>query len=161
MGDVPDLTLRDGAAIPQLGFGVFQIPPNETAAAVRAALEVGYRHFDTAEMYKNEAAVGDAIRASGIDRSNVFVTSKLNNGAHRPEDARRAFDQTLGALGFDYVDLFLIHWPVPTLYDGDYVSTWPTMIEFHHDGPLAQSASPTSRLSISSAWQPRPTSSPP
>jgi 2,5-diketo-D-gluconate reductase A len=134
MGDVPDVMLRDGAAIPQLGFGVFQIPPNETAAAVRKALEIGYRHFDTAEMYRNEAAVGDAIRAFGIDRSEVFVTSKLNNGAHRPDDARRAFDQTLGALGFDYVDLFLIHWPVPTLYDGDYVSTWRTMIEFHREG---------------------------
>lgn len=134
MGDVPEVMLRDGAAIPQLGFGVFQIPPDETAAAVRTALEVGYRHIDTAEMYGNEAAVGDAIRASGINRSEIFVTSKLSNGFHRPDDARRAFDQSLGALGYDYVDLFLIHWPLPRLYDGDYVSTWRTMIEFHREG---------------------------
>jgi 2,5-diketo-D-gluconate reductase A len=78
--------------------------------------------------------VGEAVRASGLDRSEVFITSKLNNGFHRPDDARRAFDGTLEALGSDYVDLFLIHWPLPTLYGGDYVSTWLTLEEFYRDG---------------------------
>ncbi|AQT81224.1 oxidoreductase [Mycolicibacterium litorale] len=131
---VPSLTLNDGNRIPQLGFGVFQIPPDETAAAVRTALEIGYRHIDTAEMYQNEAGVGQGIRDSGVDRGEVYVTSKLNNGFHKPDDARRAFDKTLEALGFDYVDLFLIHWPLPTLYDGDFVSTWKTLEEFKSDG---------------------------
>jgi len=131
---VPGITLNDGNTIPQLGFGVFQIEPDETAEAVREAIEVGYRHIDTAEMYGNEREVGEGIRASGVDRSDVFVTSKLNNGLHEPEDARRAFDTTLWDLGFDYVDLFLIHWPLPTLYDGDFVSTWKTLEEFHDDG---------------------------
>jgi 2,5-diketo-D-gluconate reductase A len=134
MTAVPSLDLNDGRTIPQLGFGVFQIPPAETAAATAAALEVGYRHIDTAEMYGNERGVGEAVRASGLPREDVFVTSKLNNGFHRPDDARRAFDDTLAALGFDYVDLFLIHWPLPTLYDGDYVSTWQTLEEFQRDG---------------------------
>ena len=131
---VPDIELNDGHSIPQLGFGVFQIDPAETAQAVREALEVGYRHIDTAEMYGNEREVGEAIRDSGLDRTEVYVTSKLNNGFHRPDDARRAFDRTLSELGFDYVDLFLIHWPLPTLYDGDYVSTWKTLEEFRGDG---------------------------
>ena len=132
--EVPLIDLNDGNQIPQLGFGVFQIDPDETADAVRLALEVGYRHIDTAEMYGNERDVGDGIRAAGIDRDEVFITSKLNNGAHRPDDARRAFDETLEKLGFDHVDLFLIHWPLPTLYDGDYVSTWKTLEEFKRDG---------------------------
>jgi 2,5-diketo-D-gluconate reductase A len=134
MTDVPTIELNDGHTIPQLGFGVFQIPPAETAEAVERALEVGYRHIDTAEMYGNESEVGEAIRASGLDRGEVFLTSKLNNGQHRPDDARRAFDRTLSDLGVDYVDLFLIHWPLPTLYGGDYVSTWRTLEEFKEDG---------------------------
>ena len=134
MNAVPNITLNDGNAIPQLGFGVFQIEPRDTAKAVSEALEVGYRHIDTAEMYGNEKEVGEAMRASGLDRGDVFVTSKLNNGAHEPHDAREAFDTTLSELGFDYVDLFLIHWPLPTLYDGDFVSTWRTLEEFHRDG---------------------------
>jgi 2,5-diketo-D-gluconate reductase A len=131
---VPDITLNDGNTIPQLGFGVFQIEPNNTAEAVREALEIGYRHIDTAEMYGNEKEVGEAIRASGLDRGDIYVTSKLNNAFHEPQDAREAFDRTLSELGFDYVDLFLIHWPLPTLYDGDFVSTWKTLEEFHRDG---------------------------
>jgi 2,5-diketo-D-gluconate reductase A len=131
---VPTLTLNDGNEIPQLGFGVFQIPPADTAAAVRAALEVGYRHIDTAEMYRNEAGVGEAIRAAGVDRDEVFVTSKLSNACHHPDDARKAFEHTLSTLGSDYVDLFLIHWPLPTLYGGDYVSTWKVMEEFKAQG---------------------------
>ncbi len=85
-------------------------------------------------MYGNEKEVGEAVRASGLDRGDIFVTSKLNNSFHEPQAAREAFDKTLFELGFDYVDLFLIHWPLPTLYDGDYVSTWKTMEEFHGDG---------------------------
>ncbi|MFR9780811.1 aldo/keto reductase [Micromonospora sp. MS34] len=131
---VPDISLNDGNTIPQLGFGVFQIEPKDTARAVGKALEVGYRHIDTAEMYGNEAEVGQAVHASGLDRRDVFVTSKLNNGFHRPDDARRAFEQTLQALKFDYLDLFLIHWPLPTRYDGDYVSTWKVLEEFQRDG---------------------------
>jgi 2,5-diketo-D-gluconate reductase A len=134
MAQVPHLTLNDGHEIPQLGFGVFQIDPSEAVEAIGLALEVGYRHIDTAEMYGNEREVGEAIRASGLDRSEVFVTSKLNNDAHRPDDARRAFDRTLEELGFDHVDLFLIHWPLPTRYDGDFVSTWRVMEEFRADG---------------------------
>ncbi len=134
MSAVPNVELRDGNTIPQLGFGVFQIKPADTEKAVMIALETGYRHIDTAEMYGNEAEVGAAIRASGIPRDQIFVTSKLNNGFHRPDDARRAFDGTLTALGIDRIDLFLIHWPLPTQYDGDYVSTWTTMEEFAADG---------------------------
>lgn len=138
MTHIPMIDLNDGTQIPQLGFGVFQIPPEETVSAVKTALDIGYRHIDTAEMYQNEKGVGDGIRDSGVDRSEVYVTSKLNNGFHKPDDARRAFDQTLSALGFDgddsYVDLFLIHWPLPTLYDGDFVSTWKTLEEFKKDG---------------------------
>src|SRR5665213_1539466 len=134
MSTVPTIDLNDGHTIPQLGFGVFQIPPDATAAAVSQALEVGYRHIDTAQMYGNEQGVGEAVRASGLDRADVFVTSKLNNGFHRPDDARRAFAATLAELEFDYVDLFLIHWPLPTLYDGDFVSTWKTLEEFERDG---------------------------
>jgi len=131
---VPTIKLNDGASIPQLGFGVFQIDPDDTANAVETALDIGYRHIDTAEMYQNEAGVGQGIRDAGVDRADVFVTSKLNNGFHEPDDARRAFDETLAKLQFDYVDLFLIHWPLPTLYDGDYVSTWRTLTEFVEDG---------------------------
>lgn len=134
MSKVPTIELNDGVGIPQLGFGVFQIKPDETAAAVKTALDIGYRHIDTAEMYGNEKEVAQGIRDAGLDRGDVFVTSKLNNGFHRPDDARRAFDQTLKALDSDYVDLFLIHWPLPTLYDGDFVSTWKVFEEFARDG---------------------------
>ena len=85
---VPTIELNDGHAIPQLGFGVFQIPPEETARAVSVASETGYRHIDTAEMYGNEQGVGEAVRASGLDRADVYITSKLNNGFHRPDEAR-------------------------------------------------------------------------
>jgi len=131
---VPTITLNDGNTIPQLGFGVFQIPPPDTAEAVAHALAAGYRHIDTAEMYGNERGVGEAVAASGLDRADVFITSKLNNGFHEPDEARRAFARTLEELGTDYVDLFLIHWPLPTLYGGDFVSTWQTLEEFKADG---------------------------
>lgn len=128
------MSLNDGRSIPQLGFGVFQIEPENTADAVRTAIEVGYRHLDTAQMYGNEAETGQGVRDSGVDRDQVWITSKLNNGFHRPDDARRSFDETLEKLGTDYVDLFLIHWPLPTRYDGDYVSTWKVLEEFQRDG---------------------------
>ena len=131
---VPTLTMNDGRTIPQLGLGVFQVPPEETARVVRDALQVGYRHIDTAEMYGTERGVGEAIRDSGLARDEVFVTSKLNNGFHRPDDARRAFERTLAELGTDHIDLFLIHGPLPTRYDGDFVSTWQTLVEFQQDG---------------------------
>ena len=134
MSAVPGVMLNNGQTIPQFGFGVFLIEPKDTAEAVSTALEAGYRHVDTAEMYGNEAEVGAAVAKSGLDRADVFVTSKLSNGCHRPDDARRAFAESLDALGFDYLDLFLIHWPLPTRYDGDYVSTWQTLEEFYRDG---------------------------
>ena len=134
MTQVPNVKLNDGREIPQLGFGVFQIDPSETAEAVTRALEIGYRHIDTAEMYENEKGVGEAVRDSGLDRGEVWVTSKLNNGFHEPDDARRAIDRTLAELGLDYVDMFLIHWPLPTLYDGDFVSTWKALETFKADG---------------------------
>jgi hypothetical protein len=96
---VPTIELNDGRAIPQLGFGVFQIPPTETERAVALALDAGYRHIDTAEMYGNEKGVGDAVRASGIDRGDVFITSKLNNSFHEPDEARKAFATSLTELG--------------------------------------------------------------
>jgi len=129
---VPTLALNNGQAIPQLGFGVFQIDPADTRRATLAALEVGYRHIDTAEMYGNEQGVGEAVRESGLDRSEVFVTSKLNNGFHKREDALAAFDTSLSTLGFDYLDLFLIHWPLPAV--GDFVETWKALEEMHASG---------------------------
>ena len=134
MTEIPEVLLNNGQRIPQFGFGVFLVPPAETFDAVTEALKAGYRHIDTAQMYGNEREVGEAIRKSELDRADVYVTSKLNNGAHRPDDARRAFDHSLAALGFDYLDLFLIHWPLPTRYDGDFVSTWKTLEEFYRDG---------------------------
>jgi len=131
---VPTITLNDGNSIPQLGFGVFQIKPADTAQAVGLALDAGYRHIDTAEMYGNEKEVGQGLRASGLTRDEVFVTSKLNNGFHQPEEARSAFARTLADLKMDFVDLFLIHWPLPTRYDGDFVSTWKVLEEFHAEG---------------------------
>ena len=134
MTAVPQIPLNNGQSIPQLGFGVFQIEPKDTFEAVSTAFQVGYRHIDTAEMYGNEKEVGEAVAKSGLDRADVFVTSKLANDAHRPDDARRAFEASLKALGFDYLDLFLIHWPLPAKYDGDFVSTWQTLEEFYREG---------------------------
>ena len=131
---VPTIALNDQTAIPQLGFGVFQVPPDQTAEVTAQALEVGYRHIDTAEMYQNESGVGAAIKSAGIPREELFITSKLNNGFHEPDDARRAFDATLTRLDLDRVDLFLIHWPLPTRYGGYFVSTWRTLTEFVADG---------------------------
>jgi 2,5-diketo-D-gluconate reductase A len=130
--NVPEITLNNGVRIPQLGFGVFQIEPSETTEATLRALEIGYRHIDTAEMYGNEKEVGEAVRRSGLPRKDVFVTSKLNNDKHAHKDALDAFDRTLEDLGFDYLDLFLIHWPMPKV--SDYVETWHAMEEIYASG---------------------------
>jgi 2,5-diketo-D-gluconate reductase A len=132
MTAVPTITLNNGVAIPQLGFGVFQIPPEQTRDATLSALEVGYRHIDTAQMYGNEKEVGQAIRESGIDRDAVFVTSKLNNGFHAYDDALDAFDRSLKDLDLGYLDLFLVHWPLPGV--GDYVETWKAMEKMYESG---------------------------
>ena len=132
MTEIPTITLNNGVVIPQVGFGVFQITPDDTRQATLDALEVGYRHIDTAEMYGNEKQVGEAVAASGLARSEIFVTSKLNNGFHARDAALRAFDETLDALGFDYLDLFLIHWPLPSI--GNFVETWKAMREISESG---------------------------
>lgn len=130
---VPAIALNNGVQIPQLGFGVFQIDPDETKAATLTALEVGYRHIDTAQMYGNESGVGQAVAESGLARDEVFVTSKLNNGFHAHDDALEAFDQTLERLGFDQIDLFLIHWPLPGI-EIDFVETWKALEEIYASG---------------------------
>ena len=132
MSLVPNVRLNNGVEIPQLGFGVFQIKPEDTVEAVSTALDLGYRHIDTAQMYGNEKQVGEAIAASGIDRSDLFVTTKLNNGNHATEAALRSLDQSLADLGLDQVDLFLIHWPLPTV--SDYVETWRALERAYADG---------------------------
>jgi 2,5-diketo-D-gluconate reductase A len=131
---VPTIALNDGRAIPQLGFGVFQIPPEDTAEATRLALEVGYRHIDTAEMYANEQGVGDAVQSSSLGRDAVWITSKLSNRKSEPDEIRAAFEETLQKLGSDHVDLFLIHWPLPKRPGSDFVTRWKVLEEFHADG---------------------------
>ena len=131
---VPTIVLNDGRAIPQLGFGVFQVPPEDTAEATSLALEVGYRHIDTAEMYGNEQGVGDAVRDSSLDRDAIWITSKLANPKSQPDEIRAAFEETLRKLGSDYVDLFLIHWPLPTREGSDFVVRWKALEEFKADG---------------------------
>ena len=130
--NIPRIALRGDAVIPQLGFGVFQVPPGETAAVVARALSVGYRHIDTAAAYGNEAAVGEAIRSSGLGREEVFVTSKCFNNDHGYEEAKRAFHASLRRLQFDYLDLYLIHWPVPA--HNRYVDTWKAFVELQGEG---------------------------
>jgi 2,5-diketo-D-gluconate reductase A len=129
---VPTITLNNAVEIPQLGFGVFQIPPSETVKATATALEVGYRHIDTAQMYGNEREVGIAVRESGIPRGEVFVTSKLNNNRLERDDILRSFDTSLADLGFEYLDLFLVHWPLPGV--SDYVARWKAMEEIYASG---------------------------
>jgi 2,5-diketo-D-gluconate reductase A len=122
---VPYVDLNDGNRMPQLGFGVFQVPAEETAEAVSHALRTGYRSIDTAAAYGNEDGVRDAIQDSGLERGDVFITTKLANDDHGREGAQRAFAQSLSMLGGDYVDLYLIHWPVPER--DQYVETWQTL----------------------------------
>ncbi len=122
MSTIPGITLNSGAMIPQLGFGVFQIDPEDTAETVGTALDAGYRHIDTAQMYGNEAEVGQAIAASGIARDELWITTKCNNSHHGYDDAQAALDESLRKLGLDDVDLYLIHWPLPG--KDLYVQTW-------------------------------------
>jgi 2,5-diketo-D-gluconate reductase A len=129
---IPEIELRDGATIPQLGFGVFLVPAAETERPVALALEAGYRHIDTAAGYRNEAEVGNAIRASGIDRSSIFVTTKCPNDAHGYEPAKRACHASLELLDLGPIDLYLIHWPVPT--QDLYVETWRAFIDLQAEG---------------------------
>ncbi|MET3806458.1 2,5-diketo-D-gluconate reductase A [Nakamurella sp. UYEF19] len=132
MSAVPNVLLNNGVEIPQLGFGVFQIKPADTVEAVTKALEIGYRHIDTAQMYGNEKEVGQAIAQSGLDRSEIFVTSKLNNNQHGYDDALTAFDKTLSDLGLEKVDLFLIHWPLATVRN--FVDTWKAFETIYSEG---------------------------
>jgi diketogulonate reductase-like aldo/keto reductase len=132
MTGVPTIELNNGVAIPQLGFGVFLVPPGETEAAVATALSTGYRHIDTARLYENEGEVGAAIAKSGIPRDEIFVTTKLWNSDQGYDAARAAFDRSLEQLGFDYVDLYLIHWPLPKL--DRYVETWRALEKIAGEG---------------------------
>ncbi|WP_405690013.1 aldo/keto reductase [Streptomyces sp. NBC_01185] len=132
MPSVPALTLNNGVEIPQLGFGTFQIPPEDTRETTLAALKAGYRHIDTAQMYGNEKEVGQAVLDSDLDRADVFVTSKLDNGAHAYDDALQAFEGTMEKVRLDYLDLFLIHWPLPDR--GDFVETWKALEEIYRSG---------------------------
>jgi diketogulonate reductase-like aldo/keto reductase len=129
---VPNIPLRGDVEIPQLGFGVFQVPPEDTAEATTLALQAGYRHIDTASAYGNEAEVGQAVRAAGLDRSEVFITTKCFNDDQGHQQAHKAFKASLDRLGVDYVDLYLIHWPVPSR--DKYVETWQAFIELQNEG---------------------------
>jgi 2,5-diketo-D-gluconate reductase A len=129
---VPTITLNDGHTIPQLGFGVFKVDPTETTRIVTDALEVGYRHIDTAAIYGNEEGVGQALAASGIDRSELFITTKLWNDDQGTQSALDAFDASLDKLGLDYVDLYLIHWPTPA--KDTYVESWKTLAQIRETG---------------------------
>ncbi|WP_418275183.1 aldo/keto reductase [Isoptericola jiangsuensis] len=129
---IPTLLLNNGTSIPQLGFGTFQIPPEDTRDLVLTAFETGYRHIDTAQMYRNERGVGDAFAASGLGRDEVFITSKLNNAFHAHDDALTAFDQSLQELQVDHVDLFLIHWPLPAV--GKFAEAWGALEEIYRSG---------------------------
>lgn len=132
MSSVPHVTLNNGEEIPQLGFGVWQVPDDQATDAVSSALEAGYRHIDTAAIYRNEAGTGKALAASGLPREELFVTTKLWNSDHGYDDALRAIDVSLEKLGLEYVDLYLIHWPTP-MYD-QYVEAWKAMEQIYADG---------------------------
>jgi 2,5-diketo-D-gluconate reductase A len=129
---VPQIQLRDGEQIPQIGFGVFLVPPAETMEVVLQALGTGYRHIDTAAAYRNEAEVGQAIRSSGLERSDVFVTTKCFNDDHGYEQAKRALAASLERLEMSHVDLYLIHWPVPS--HDKYVETWKAFVDMRAEG---------------------------
>jgi 2,5-diketo-D-gluconate reductase A len=129
---ISNLTLHDGVEIPRLGFGVFQVPPEDTQEVVEQALAAGYRHIDTAGAYRNEKGVGAAIEASGLPREDFFVTTKLWNSEQGFETTLAAFEASLARLGLEYVDLYLIHWPVPT--EDRYLDTWRAFERIHDEG---------------------------
>ena len=131
---VPTIKLNDGTSIPQFGLGVWQVPQDETEQVVSEALEVGYRHIDTAQMYQNEAGVGAALKSAGLAREDVYVTTKLNNSQHEQASAKASLERSLELLGLDRVDLFLIHWPLPTQYDGTYAKTWEALVGLRDAG---------------------------
>jgi len=131
---VPTITLNDQTTIPQFGLGVWQVPADDTERVVSEAFELGYRHVDTAQMYQNEEGVGAAIKNAGIARDDLYVTTKLNNGFHEPARAKASLAESLEKLGLEKVDLFLIHWPLPTQYDGDYTATWEALLELRQEG---------------------------
>lgn len=124
---IPTLTLPTGAPIPVLGFGTYKIAPDDTYEAVSRALNIGYRHIDTAQMYGNEAEVGAAIETSRIPRDEIFLTTKVDNSNHEPERAAASIQRSLNDLRTNYVDLLLVHWPLPTLYGGDVTLPWPAL----------------------------------
>lgn len=130
----PRIELNDHTSIPQFGLGVWQVSPDDVERVVSDAFEIGYRHVDTAQMYGNEEGVGAAIAASGLAREDVYVTTKVNNNRHRRADAKDSARVSLEKLGLDRVDLLLIHWPLPTQYDGDFVSTWEALLELREEG---------------------------
>ena len=132
MADQPTIRLNSGHHIPQLGFGVFKVSPDQTRDVVVQALDAGYRLIDTAAMYRNEEGVGAALAAADIPRKDIFVTTKLNNDAHGYDAALRAFELSRTKLGVEYVDLYLIHWPLPAL--DRYVETWKALIKLNQDG---------------------------
>lgn len=134
MAAVPSIKLRDGNSIPQLGLGVWQVDPEITARVVSDAIEVGYRSIDTAEGYQNEEGVGEAIRRAGVPRHELFITSKLRNGGHARDLALKSFDATMKALGLEQLDMFLIHWPVPS--QDKYVEAWRTLVELKTQGRI-------------------------
>jgi len=129
---VPTIELNNCTTIPQLGFGVFQVPPEDTEGVVARALEAGYRHIDTARAYRNEEGVGAAIATSPLDRDDVFVTTKLSNDDHGTDSTLKAFDASLERLGIDVLDLYLIHWPIPR--QDKFVDTWRAFEQLHADG---------------------------
>ena len=132
MAQVPNITLNNGAQMPQLGFGVYQVPPEEAAQAVSTALDAGYRSIDTAALYGNEEGVGKAIAESSVRREDLFITTKLWNDRQGYDEAQRAFDESLAKLGLDHVDLYLIHWPAPA--QDAYVNTWKAFEKLQSDG---------------------------
>ncbi len=134
MPDVPLITLNNGVQIPQLGFGVFQVEPHETSDAVTRAFEAGYRHIDTAALYNNEQEVGAAIKASGLAREELFITTKLGNGDQGYDSTLRAFDKSIGLLGLDVVDLYLIHWPRPAA--DLFIDTWRAFEKLYGEGRI-------------------------
>jgi 2,5-diketo-D-gluconate reductase A len=134
MAGVPVLKLNDGNTIPQLGLGVWQVDPGITAQVVRDGIAAGYRLIDTAEGYNNEEGVGEAIKSAGVARKDLFITSKLRNGGHARDLALKSFDETMKKLGIDQLDLFLIHWPVPS--QNKYAEAWKTLVELQKQGRI-------------------------
>jgi 2,5-diketo-D-gluconate reductase A len=142
---IPSIELNDGTAIPQIGYGTLNVQPDRehteanvetTAPIVTQALDAGYRHIDTAQAYGTELGVGKAVAESGIARDQLYITSKLSNANHEPADVQRSFEESLQRLGLDHMDMFLIHWPLPTLHDGDFVSTWRAVSDLIDQGIL-------------------------